>query len=63
MWWNDRAGGDQLGDRWAWSLVVVRELPSRSDDPGHLYEMLIIWVFDPSWAMCLYALTAMRDKY
>ena len=40
--WDDRAGGYCLGERWAWSLVIVRELPRRSDGHGRLREMLII---------------------
>ena len=41
LWRNDRAGGDHLGERWAWSLVVVRGLPSRSDrDHVRLCELL-----------------------
>ena len=42
MWQNDRAGGDHLGEKWAWSLVMIHKLPSRSDDLGRLREMLII---------------------
>ena len=38
---SDRAGGDYLGERWAWSLVVVREIPSRCDrNPVRLCELL-----------------------
>ena len=34
------------GDRWAWSLVVGRELPSRSDGHGRFHKLIIILLKD-----------------
>ena len=34
------------GERWAWSLVVGRELPSQRDDHGRLRELIIMCLMD-----------------
>ena len=49
LWRSNRAGGDHLGDRWAWPW-------SASADTSN-YMLNEIWIFDLSLATGLYALT------